>query len=493
MDKQGQELYFKHIPVVSRSVQGPFRNFKTAVLLLGFAVYFLLPWLPWDRAGAPSQSVLFDIPGRRYLIFDLTVYPQDVFWLSMLLFIAAVFLFFVTALAGRAFCGYFCFQTLWTDAFIWIERFIQGERPARLKLWRAPWSDRQKLVKVGTTKLIWGLLSFWTALTFIFYFGYAPELLVNFFTGRAPAAAYITTLALTISTYLAAAVLREHVCTFICPYGRFQSAMYDPETLTIHYDKARGEGSKGRAIPRAGLRGRDERLAAGHGDCTDCGLCVQVCPVGIDIREGMQYKCIACGLCVDACNTIMDKMQFPRGLVRYDSEVNLSSKTPVEPFLDWKRLKVIGYGVSLILMTAYLVYDIQHRRGFEHSVEQVRQPLFVVLSDGRIRNRYQIRLTNLSGAEDVLTVKAQGLPEGAVDLGHFREVHIRNGKSVIVQANVTLDPETARRTRKFDFVIQNREGEMVVDTAPFFAERGHEQEHEEEREGEREGVREHPR
>ncbi|MDD3530286.1 MAG: cytochrome c oxidase accessory protein CcoG, partial [Gallionellaceae bacterium] len=298
---------------MARSIKGTFRNFKNAVLLVGFAVYFLLPWLPWDRPGAPSQSVLFDIPGRRYMIFDLTVYPQDVFWLSILLFIAAAVLFFITALAGRAFCGYFCFQTLWTDAFMWLEHWIQGERPARLRLYRLPWSNREKLIKVGATKLAFILLSFWTALTFVFYFGHAPTLLADFFAGQAPAAAYITTLALTASTYLAASTLREHVCTFICPYGRFQSAMYDAETLTVHYDRARGEREQGRAAARAGLRAYDDRRYAGYGDCIDCGLCVQVCPVGIDIRDGLQYKCISCGLCVDACNTIMDKMGYPRG------------------------------------------------------------------------------------------------------------------------------------------------------------------------------------
>jgi cytochrome c oxidase accessory protein FixG len=465
---QGQELYFKRIPVMPRSIKGAFRNFKNAILLVGFAVYFLLPWLPWDRPGAPSQSILFDIPGRRYMIFDLTVYPQDVFWLSILLFIAAAVLFFITALAGRAFCGYFCFQTLWTDAFMWIEHWLQGERPARLRLYRLPWSNREKLLKVGATKLMFAILSFWTAMTFILYFGHAPELVARFFGGQAPAAAYITVIALTVSTYLAASTLREHVCTFICPYGRFQSAMYDTETLTVHYERGRGEREKGRAPARAGLRGYDDRRYAGHGDCIDCGLCVQVCPVGIDIRDGLQYKCISCGLCVDACNSIMDKMGYPRGLVRYDSEVNLNSPTPVQPRLDWKRLKVIGWGVSIILMTAYLFYDIQHRSSFEHSIQQIRQPLYVTLSDGSIRNRYQIRLTNISGAEEVYSIAANGLPDGALDLGNFRDVTIRNGKSVIIQASVKLDPARARQLTDFEFVIRNRKGESVIDPARFF-------------------------
>ncbi|MEW6679293.1 MAG: cytochrome c oxidase accessory protein CcoG [Pseudomonadota bacterium] len=463
-----KELYFKRLPIVPRSIQGGFRRFKTGVLWLGFVVYFLLPWLPWDRTDAPSQAVMFDIPGRRYLIFGLTVYPQDIFWLAMLLFIAAVLLFFVTAMVGRAFCGYFCFQTLWTDAFIWLEKFFQGERPARLRLLREPWSNREKLLKVGATRLAWVGLSFWTAITFVLYFGYAPKLLVDFFVGQAPAAAYISTLALTLTTYLAAGMLREHVCMFICPYGRFQSAMYDPETLTVHYDRRRGEGEGGRMAARAGLRGREERAAAGHGDCVDCGLCVQVCPVGIDIRNGLQYTCISCGLCVDACNTIMDKMGWPRGLVRYDSEVNLAKPKPEPVRLHWKSLKVLGYGLSLVLMTAYLVYDMGNRSGFEHSIQQIRQPLFVTLSDGTIRNRYQVRLTNLSGAEQKFVISAKGLPPGALDLGSFQSVSIKNGKSVIIQASVSLAPEVAARTSEFQFVIRSQQGEEVLDPARFF-------------------------
>lgn len=462
------ELYFKRIPVMARSIKGPFRNFKNIILLVAFGVYFLLPWLPWDRNGAPSQSVLFDIPGRRYFIFDLTVYPQDIFWLSMVLFISAVVLFFITALAGRAFCGYFCFQTLWTDAFMWIEHWIQGERPARLRLYRQPWSSREKLIKVGGTKLVFVLFSFWTAMTFVLYFGYAPDMLSRFFTGVTSGAAYITVIALTISTYLAAATLREHVCTFICPYGRFQSAMYDPETLTVHYDVTRGEREQGRAPARAGMRTYDDRRYAGFGDCIDCNLCVQVCPVGIDIRDGLQYKCISCGLCVDACNSIMDKMGYPRGLLRYDSEINLAKAKPEKPHLDWKRLKVVGYGIAIVLMTGYLFYDIKNRSSFEHSIQQVRQPLYVTLSDGSIRNRYQIRLTNISGKEDIYAISARGLPVGALDLGNFQRVSIRNGKSVIIQASVKLDPKLASQLHDFEFVITNQRGETMVDPARFF-------------------------
>jgi len=445
-------LYQKRIPILTRSVKGRFRRFKTSVLVLAYAIYFLLPWLPWSRLDAPAQAVLFDLPGRRFLIFGLTVYPQEVIWLALLLFIAAILLFFVTGLVGRAFCGYFCFQTLWTDFFIWIEHKIQGERPARVRLYRQPW-DREKLLKVGGTHALWVLASLWTGLTFVFYFAYAPQLLLDFFTGQAAPAAYITVGILTLSTYVAAGLMREQICTYVCPYGRFQSVMYEPETLAVHYDSRRGEAAHGRAAARAGQRTLAERHEKGLGDCVDCGLCEQVCPVGIDIRDGLQYKCISCGLCIDACNTIMDSFSFPRGLIRYDSEKNLALPTPVAPKIQWKRLKTIGYGVALVLMSAYLVYSVATRGDFDRTVNQIRQPLYVMLSNGDIRNRYQIRITNKAAQTQTYEISARGIPAVALDLGNFSEITIKPGHSALVQASVRLPPTVAAQTQRFELVI----------------------------------------
>jgi cytochrome c oxidase accessory protein FixG len=445
-------LYQKRIPIFTRSVKGRFRRFKTSVLVFAYAIYFLLPWLPWSRLDAPSQALLFDLPGRRFLIFGLTIYPQDVIWLALLLFIAAILLFFVTGLVGRAFCGYFCFQTLWTDFFIWIEHKIQGERPARVRLYRQPW-DREKALKVGGTHALWLLASFWTGLTFVAYFTYAPQLVVDFFTGHAAAAAYITTGILGLSTYAAAGLMREQICTYVCPYGRFQSVMYEPETLAVHYDARRGESTHGRAAARAGQRTLAERREKGLGDCVDCGLCVQVCPVGIDIRNGLQYPCISCGLCIDACDTIMDSFKLPRGLIRYDSELNLASPTPAAPKLHWKRLKIIGYGVSLVLMSAFLVHSVATRSSFDRAVNQIRQPLYVVLSNGDIRNRYQVRITNKAAHEQIYAISARGIPAAAIDLGNFSEIAIKPGHSGLVQASVRLPPEVAAKTNHFELVI----------------------------------------
>jgi cytochrome c oxidase accessory protein FixG len=463
-------LYEKRVPIFTRSVKGKFRTFKTAMLALAFTVYFGLPWLPWARTDAPGQAVLFDLGGRRFFIFDLVFYPQDIFALSLLLFISAVLLFFVTGLVGRVFCGYFCFQTLWTDAFIFIERLVQGERPARIRLYKQPW-NAEKIARYALTHGLWLLVAFWTAVTFVLYFGYAPELIRSFFTGTAAFVAYFTVLVLTLTTYVAAGLAREQVCTYMCPYARFQGVMVEPETLVVAYDVRRGEGPAGRMAARAGLRSREERLAKGHGDCIDCGLCVQVCPAGIDIRDGLQYKCISCGLCIDACNNIMDSMGFPRGLIRYDSQQNMASDNPGKPHVDWLRLRTIGYGVALLVMTGALIYNIASRSDIQLSVQPVRQPLFVILSDGDIRNRYQIHITNKSGREESYRIGVRGLPPGALDLGSMSEVRVRPGKSLMVMASVKLSPAAAEASKEFEFVITpaSRPDHATVKKVRFYA------------------------
>jgi len=467
---ESESLFQKRIPIFTRSVKGAFRSFKTAVMVLAYTVYFFLPWLPWTRHDAPAQAVLFDMVGRRFFIFDLVFYPQDLISLSLLLFIAAAVLFFATGLVGRAFCGYFCFQTLWTDAFIFIESWIQGERPARIRLYKQPW-NAEKIAKYGATHGLWLLLSFWTAYSFILYYGYAPELTRRFISGDLPFVAYFTVMILTVTTYVAAALAREQVCLYMCPYARFQGVMYEPETLAPYYDFQRGEGAAGRAVPRVGTKTREERQAKGIGDCIDCGFCVQVCPAGIDIRKGLQYPCISCGLCIDACNNIMDSVGYPRGLIRYDSEINIESKNPGKPHLDWLRLRTLGYGAAILVMVAALVYNIASRSEIELSIQPVRQPLFVVLSDGDIRNRYQIHITNKTLNVQKYRIEARGIPDAALDLGEMREVSVRQGKSVMVLANVKLSPAMASQINEIEFVITplSKPDQTVIKKVRFYA------------------------
>ncbi|HSH73206.1 MAG TPA: cytochrome c oxidase accessory protein CcoG [Methylophilaceae bacterium] len=449
---EAHSLHHKHIPIFTRSVKGRFRNFKTAVMVLAYSVYFLLPWLPWQRNSAASQAILFDLESRRFFIFNLIVYPQDIFWLAMLLFIAAALLFFATGLIGRAWCGYFCFQTLWSDLFIMIEKAIQGERPARMRLHKQPW-NAEKVIKLGSSHGLMILVSLWTAITFACYFSYAPQFVPDFFTGHAAQGGYLAVLILTITTYLAGGVIREQICTLACPYAKFQGVMYEADTLAVSYDTRRGEGLKGRTVPIVGLKTREERTVAGHGDCIDCGFCVQVCPTGIDIRNGLQSQCISCGLCIDACDTIMDSVGFPRGLIRYDSERNLTSEAPHKPRLEWKRMKVLGYAVALILMTGALFYNISTRSDSEVNVQQIRQPLFIMLSDGSFRNRYQVHIVNKTEQEQSYQLSVKGIPAEALDMGSLPEIKVRAGKSLIVNAKVNLSHELAERTETFKFVV----------------------------------------
>ena len=445
-------MFEKHIPIFVRSVEGKFRNFKTAVLVVAYTVYFSLPWVPWERASAASQAVMFDLVSKRFFIFDLIVYPQDIFWLSMLLFIAAVLLFFVTGLIGRAWCGFFCFQTLWTDMFLLIEHMIQGERPARMRLYNQPW-NLEKVLKVGSSHFFMMLVSFWTGMTFAAYFTYAPQLVHEFFVGQAAYAAYVTVITLTITTYVAGGLSREQICIHICPYARFQSVMYEPDTLAVAYDARRGEGGAGRVLPKAGLRSREERQAAGHGDCIDCGFCVQVCPTGIDIRNGLQYQCISCGLCIDACNSIMDSVGFPRGLIRYDSERNLHAENPGKPHIQWMRFKVLGYAAALVIMIGALLFSIVTRSDTELRIQQVRQPLFIELSDETVRNRYQLHIVNKTEHEETYTIAVRGIPAEALDLGAVEEIRVRPGKDLHLNAKVDLEEALAERVDAFEFVV----------------------------------------
>lgn len=424
------ELYSKRIPIYPRSVKGRFRNLKWAILALAYGVFFLLPWVRWERSFGPDQAVLWDLPGRRFYLFDLIVHPQDIFWLAWLLAIAAYLLFFVTGIAGRVFCGYFCFQTLWTDVFVAIERLVQGERPARIRLAKQPWNG-EKIAKLGATHLLWLGVAFLTGFSFTMYWGNAPDLAVAMFTGQAPFAAYGTTFFLMTTTYVMAGLAREQVCTYMCPYSRFQAAMFDRDTLIVSYDAGRGEGVAGRGKVAKDLKTREERQQKGVGDCIDCGYCVQVCPAGIDIRNGMQYQCIHCALCIDACDSIMDKMEWPRGLIRYTSENALEGKKT-----RLLKAKTLGYGVILLAMTAMLIWNIASQAPYDGTVRQERQPLYVQLSDGRIRNSYEIKANNKTTKELTLRVEIEGLEGAELDTGRISELHIAPEKSARLYVQV---------------------------------------------------------
>jgi len=442
------ELYQKRIPIFPRSVKGAYRNLKYGILFLAYGVYFLLPWLRWARETGPQQALLFDIEGRRFYIFDLVVYAQDIFWLAGFLIIAAWLLFFVTGLAGRVFCGYFCFQTLWTDVYMLIERLVQGERPARIRLFKSGWTGN-KIFKMVTTHALWILVAFATGLSFTLYWADAPQLTIDFFTGKAPFPAYATTLFLTLSTYVMAGLAREQVCTYMCPYARFQSVMFDRDTLIVAYDEKRGEGKKGRMKLSKALKDIDVRHEQGYGDCIDCGYCVQVCPTGIDIRDGMQYECITCALCVDACNEIMDSVGYPRGLVRYTSDKVLNGeKTKIF------KLKNIGYMVGIVATIVALSWSVATRSELELAVRQIRQPLSVTLSDGDIQNSYELKISNKSSKTGRYRISAEGIALSKLDLGNFEEISVPPERNLRIMARIKVSPEKVKQSKTlFHFVI----------------------------------------
>lgn len=448
------ELYQKRIHIHPRSVKGRFRNLKTAVLVLAYAVFFILPWLRWERLDAPNQAVLYDLPGRHFYMFGLTIQVQDIFWLAGVLIIFAILLFFVTGLAGRVWCGYFCFQTLWTDLYMMVEKWIQGDRPARLRLDKASWFKREKIIKRGGTYLAWLFIAFWSGLTFTMYWIDAPTLVVEFVTGKAPYAAYFTTLFLTLTTFIMAGLAREQVCIYMCPYARFQSAMFDHDTLIISYDAQRGEGIKGRGKLDRGLKTQAERQAQGRGDCVDCGYCVQVCPVGIDIRNGLQYQCISCALCIDACDAIMDRQGWPRGLIRYTSENALHGRKS-----SLLKPKTIGYGLVLIAACSLLIWSVATRSAYTASAVQVRQPLYTQLSDGSIRNTYEIKLNNKLNAPLAIQMHIVGLEGAILDMDDMEQLELSPQQRLKLVARVSVPPHAnasaadAKAAKQVTFVI----------------------------------------
>jgi len=306
-------LYAARQKIYPREISGRFQRWRVIAVWVLLGIYYVLPWIRWEG----RQAVLFDLPARKFHIFALTLWPQDFYFLTWLLVIAALALFFFTALAGRLFCGYACPQTVWTETFLWMERLAEGSRSQQMKLAKAPWT-REKILRKFAKQAMWIGFALWTGFTFVGYFTPITELagkIAGFSTGPWET---FWVLFYGGATYVNAGFMREQVCKYMCPYARFQSAMFDHDTLVITYDERRGE-------PRGARKKGTDHKAKGLGDCVDCTMCVQVCPTGIDIRKGLQYECIACAACIDACDEVMDKVGYPRGLIRYDTRASASA------------------------------------------------------------------------------------------------------------------------------------------------------------------------
>jgi len=389
--KENRSFYKKRVKIHPKRVWGTFRKLKWWIMALTLGVYYITPWLRWDRGfGAPDQAVLIDFPHRRFYFFFIEIWPQEVYYFAGMLIMAAVGLFLVTSIAGRAWCGYACPQTVWTDLFVWVERFVEGDRAARIRLDKAPMSASKAMKRVAK-HTIWLLISIATGGAWIFYFADAPTLAHEFVTFQAPAAAYITVAVLTFTTYSLGGLMREQVCTYMCPWPRIQAAMMDEQSLTVTYKTDRGE-------PRGHYR-KGESFD-GRGDCVDCNACVVACPMGIDIRDGQQLECITCALCIDACDDVMKKIDRPRGLIDYDSVAAMNARVEGKPAkLRPIRGRTLAYFGLWAAIGIFMVVVFVNRSELNINVLRDRNPIYTTLKDGSIQNAYTFKILNKLRAE----------------------------------------------------------------------------------------------
>jgi cytochrome c oxidase accessory protein FixG len=463
--------YFeKRKKIYPQRVWGKYRKIKWVITVIALLVYYFAPWLRWDRGpSAPDQAILIDMPNRRGYFFMFEIWPQEVYILTGLLILAAIGLFFITSILGRVWCGYFCFQTIWVDFFVWIERIVQGRRNERMaldkkKLFENGKINFEKIWKKGLTHFIWIIIGLCTGGAWVFYFNDAPTLFDQIIHFDVPFSVWGWILALTASTYLMAGFAREQVCKFMCPYARFQSAMFDKDTLIITYDEDRGE-------PRGKHKQGDSWEGKGH--CIDCMKCVNVCPTGIDIRDGLQMECITCGLCVDACNETMDMVGLPRGLVRYDTERNkIRKKSGLKPVYRIFRPRTIIYAIILSAVGSTILYLLLNRSLLEINVLHDRAPLFVTMSDGTIRNGYNIKVLNKTHDDKNYSIKIKGIKTSNVLIQSAGEV---TSESLNVFANsvghfrVFITAEKQKRKRKeIEFEIIDNQNENKAEHESLF-------------------------
>ncbi len=408
------------VKIVAKRLTGHFRTLKWLGMSI-WLVFFLGPYLRWNG----TQAVLFDLPNRQFNIFNIVIYPQDIWMLSLTLLFFAILLAVVTSIAGRVFCGFFCFQTVWTDIFTFIEGKIEGSTPQKaLKFNNAPWTAN-KLGRKVLKHTLWLLIALLTGISFVAWFTDAFQLWKDLFTFQAPLFAYIVIAAFVGGTYVFAGFMREQMCFWLCPYARLQGVMYDQDTILPSYDAERGE-------PRGRIKKGQDNSA--KGSCVDCNVCVAVCPTGIDIRKGQQEGCITCGLCIDACDSIMDKVKQPRGLIRYASYKELHHNA--EPIPLYKRFRIYVYVLIMLGALSGIVYGFLNLSPTEFKVVHERQPLFVRLSDGSIQNKYTIKVLNKTKNPITINFHVEGL-DGAI-LHGLTTIKVEPGEVIPVTALVKI-------------------------------------------------------
>jgi cytochrome c oxidase accessory protein FixG len=426
-------LYISRLKVYPRAVMGRWRTVKWAVLILLLGIYYVVPWIRWDRGpDAPSQAILLDLDGRRGWLFNVVIWPQEVYFVTGLLILGAVGLFLATSLFGRVWCGFTCPQTVWTDLFMMVERLVEGDRNERMRLDKAPMSAR-KAIRKTAKHVAWLAIAAATGGAWVFYFVDAPTTLVKIFRGEASMEVYAFAGLFTATTYLLAGWAREQVCTYMCPWPRFQAAMLDEQSLIVTYQKWRGE-------PRGKHKAGD--AWDGRGDCIDCHLCVAVCPTGIDIRDGQQLECIGCGLCIDACTQTMDKVGRPRGLIRWDTLARQQARETKSALPAWQaiRLRTVLYGALVSIVAAAMLIAFLMRSDTELTVQRDRSPNFVRLSNGDIRNSYTVKVLNKSREVRHFQIVARGLPGARLSA---------IGAETDAAARVTVHPDAVGTFRVF--------------------------------------------
>ena len=394
-------LYQSDAKIYARSVSGWFNYWRWAMVLATQLVFYGLPW--WSIND--RQAMLFDLASRRFYIFNLVLYPQDLIYLTGLLVMSALALFLFTAVAGRLWCGYTCPQTVYTEIFMWVERKIEGDRIARMRLDKSPW-DFNKIARKSAKQAVWLAIGLWTGFTFVGYFTPVRQLAGEVLSfGLGPWELFWIAF-YGFATYGNAGWMREQVCKYMCPYARFQSAMFDRDTLTVTYDVERGEGRGSR--PRSDTPAQYH--AKGLGDCIDCGLCVQVCPTGIDIRNGLQYECISCSACIDVCNGVMDKMHYPRGLIRNSTENGVAKKlTQLAMFKRVLRPRVLVYTAALTFIATGMVWSLLTRADFKVDVQRDRGTVARMVGQGLIENVYRLQIMNATEQSQTYAIRLEGL------------------------------------------------------------------------------------
>lgn len=466
-EPQRVSYYEKRKAVFPKVVSGPFRRFKWLMLVVTLGIYYLTPWLRWDRGPyAPDQAVLVDLANRRFYMFAIEIWPHEFYFVAGLLIMAGIGLFLVTSAFGRAWCGYSCPQTIWTDLFQHVDRLVDGDRNAQLKLDAAPWGV-QKVFKRGLKWSIYLAISFWTGGAWIMYFADAPTLTVDFWTGQAAPVAYATVAVLTATTFVFGGFMREQVCIYMCPWPRIQTAMLDEKSLIVTYKDWRGE-------QRGSVKAK-ERQPDLIGDCVDCNQCVAVCPTGYDIRNGPDIACITCGLCIDACDKVMVQLGRERGLIDYatleDCEHERAGgdrRSILKTALHWRTLAYFGVWAGIGVA---LLFALGTRTRIDLSVAKDRNPPFMLLSNGEVRNDYTIKLRNMEARPRPMAVTLDGLP-GAVmwtdEMGResaSRELQFTVAPDQTKPVRVYVVAPQGTADDEFAFVLSARDREAGGDRA----------------------------